>query len=110
MRAVECQGGKLDVVEVAPLRSGAGQLVLEVQRCGICGSNPHAKDHADGLDDVMADVGHREFMRSNTPVVMGHEFCGAVAERGRGVAKEFKVGDVAALTEPMAVALHAVRQ
>jgi threonine dehydrogenase-like Zn-dependent dehydrogenase len=90
--------------------------------------------------------------------VMGHEFSGKVAERGRGVAKEFKVGtlvvsfplvrasggvhltglsplapggyaeqvlaeaamsfvvpnglspDVAALTEPMAVALHAVRR
>ena len=89
---------------------------------------------------------------------MGHEFCGAVAERGRGVAKEFKIGEtvvsfpllranggvhmtglwplaagafaeqvlvqasmsfvvpnglspeVAALTEPLAVALHAVRR
>ena len=97
-------------------------------------------------------------MRGDTPVVMGHEFCGEVAERGRGVAKEFKVGqrvvsfpllranggvhmtglsplaagplpirfwceasmsfvvpnglssDIAALTEPMAVALHAVRR
>jgi threonine dehydrogenase-like Zn-dependent dehydrogenase len=158
MRAVKCLGGKLDVVEVAPLHPGAGQLVLEVQRCGICGSDLHAKDHADELDDVMADVGYRDFMRSDTPVVMGHEFCGAVAERGRGVGKEFKVGetvvsfpllrarggvhltglsplaagafadqvlaeasmsfivpnglspDVAALTEPMAVALHAVRR
>jgi threonine dehydrogenase-like Zn-dependent dehydrogenase len=89
---------------------------------------------------------------------MGHEFCGEVAERGRRVAKEFKVGttvvsfplmranggvhltglsplapgayaeqvvaeasmsfvvpnglslDIAALTEPMAVALHAVNR
>ena len=59
--------------------------MLDVQRCGICGSDLHAKDHADELDDVMADVGYPDFMRSDTPVVMGHEFCGVVAERGRGV-------------------------
>jgi threonine dehydrogenase-like Zn-dependent dehydrogenase len=106
----------------------------------------------------MTEIGYLDFMRGDTPVVMGHEFCGEIAERGRGVAKEFKVGalvvsfpllrafggvhltglsplapgayaeqvlaeasltflvpnglspDVAALTEPMAVALHAVRR
>ena len=65
MTAVKCQGGRLDVVEVDPLRPGAGQLVLEVQRCGICGSDLHAKDPADELDDVMADAGYRDFMRSD---------------------------------------------
>ena len=40
----------------------------------------------------MAEIGYLDAMRTDTPVVMGHEFCGEVAERGRGVAKEFKVG------------------
>jgi threonine dehydrogenase-like Zn-dependent dehydrogenase len=158
MKAVNCLGGKLDVIDVAAPRPADGQLVLDVQRCGICGSDLHAKDHADELQDAMTEVGYRDFMRSDTPVVMGHEFCGEVAERGRRVAKEFKVGatvvafplvrahggvhltglsplapgayaeqvlveasmsfvvpnglslDIAALTEPMAVALHAVRR
>jgi threonine dehydrogenase-like Zn-dependent dehydrogenase len=158
MKAVNCLGGKLEVIDVAAPRPADGQLVLDVRRCGICGSDLHAKDHADELEDVMADVGYRDFMRGDTPVVMGHEFCGEVAERGRRVAKEFKVGapvvsfpllrarggvhltglsplapggyaeqvlaeasmsfvvpnglsmDIAALTEPMAVALHAVRR
>lgn len=158
MKAVNCLGGRFEVVDVATPRPSDGQLVLDVRRCGICGSDLHAKDHADELDDVMADVGYRDFMRSDTAVVMGHEFCGEVAERGRRVAKEFKVGtpvvsfpllrasggvhltglsplapgayaeqvlaeasmsfvvpnglslDIAALTEPMAVALHAVRR
>jgi threonine dehydrogenase-like Zn-dependent dehydrogenase len=158
MKVVNCLGGRLEVIDVAPPRPADGQLVLDVQRCGICGSDLHAKDHADELEDAMVDVGYGDFMRSDTPVVMGHEFCGEVAERGRRVAKEFKVGttvvafpllranggvhltglsplapgaygeqvvaeasmsfvvpnglspDIAALTEPMAVALHAVNR
>ena len=158
MKAVSCQAGALEVVEMADPRPADGQLVLDVTRCGICGSDLHARHHADELVGVMDEVGYRDFMRSDTPVVMGHEFCGTVAERGRRTAKEFRAGatvvsfplvrahggvhltglspkapggyaeqvvveaamsfvvpnglapDIAALTEPMAVALHAVRR
>jgi threonine dehydrogenase-like Zn-dependent dehydrogenase len=158
MKAVSCLEGTLSVVELPPPQPAAGQLLLDVRRCGICGSDLHAKDHSDELADVTADIGYGDFMRSDTPVVMGHEFCGEVVERGRGAAKEFKPGttvvsfpllrahggvhltglsplapggyaeqvlaeaamtfvvpngldqDTAALTEPMAVALHAVRR
>lgn len=158
MKAVRCLEGNLEVVDVDEPRPQKGQLVLAVKRCGICGSDLHARHHAGELEDVMAAVGYDDFMRVDTPVVMGHEFAGEIAERGRGAAKEFKVGtlvvsfpliraaggvhltglsplapggyaervlaeaamsfvvpnglsaDVAALTEPMAVALHAVRR
>ncbi|MCZ8378857.1 zinc-binding dehydrogenase [Mycobacterium sp. CPCC 205372] len=158
MKAVSCRAGALEVVELADPKPADGQLVLDVTRCGICGSDLHARHHADELVGVMDEVGYRDFMRSDTPVVMGHEFCGTVAERGRRAAKEFKAGttvvsfpllrthggvhltglspkapggyaeqvvveaamsfvvpnglapDIAALTEPMAVALHAVRR
>jgi threonine dehydrogenase-like Zn-dependent dehydrogenase len=158
MKAVSCIHGTLEVVDLPDPRPGDGQLVLEVLRCGICGSDLHAKDHADQLTEVMAEGGYHDFMRSDTPVVMGHEFCGVVAERGRKVGKEFPEGKtvvsfplrragggvhlvglspltpgayaeqvvteaaltfvvpngldpaVAALTEPMSVALHAVRR
>ena len=158
MRAVSCLQGTLSVVDLPSPQPADGQLLLDVRRCGICGSDLHAKDHSDELAEVTAAVGYRDFMRGDSAVVMGHEFCGEVAERGRGVAKEFKVGtpvvsfplvrshgavhhtglsplapggyaeqvlaedaltfvvpngldaDTAALTEPMAVALHAVRR
>jgi threonine dehydrogenase-like Zn-dependent dehydrogenase len=158
MKAVSCSYGALEVVDLRDPRPQKGQLVLTVKRCGICGSDLHAKDHADELEGVMTEIGYQDFMRADTPVVMGHEFCGEIAERGRGVGKEFKVGtlvvtlpllramggvhltglsplapggyaeqvlgeaamsfvvpnglspDLAALTEPMAVALHAVRR
>lgn len=158
MKAVSCVHGTLEVVDLPSPRPGEGQLVLDVLRCGICGSDLHAKDHADELTEVMAEGGYHDFVRSDTPVVMGHEFCGVVADRGRKVGKEFKPGSTvvafplmrahggvhltglsplapggyaeqvvaeaaltfvvpngldpatAALTEPMAVAYHAVRR
>ena len=158
MKAVSCVHGTLDVVDMPDPRPADRQLVLSVLRCGICGSDLHAKDHADELTEVMAEGGYHDFVRSDTPVVMGHEFCGVVAERGRKVGKEFKPGTpvvafpllrahggvhltglspkapgafaeqvvaeaamafavpngldpaTAALTEPMAVALHAVNR
>lgn len=148
----------LEVVDLPAPKPAEGQIVLEVLRCGICGSDLHAKDHADELTEVMAEGGYTDFMRSDTPVVMGHEFCGTVAERGRKVGKEFTPGTTvvsfplvraqggvhltglspvapggyaeqvlaeaalsfvvpngldpatAALTEPMAVAYHAIRR
>lgn len=155
MRAVLCEQHELSVVELADPVPDRGQLVLEVLRCGICGSDLHARDHADDLADVMHELAYDGFMRAATPVVMGHEICGRVVEsRFRG----FSPGDVvvsfplvraggavrltgldeaapggyaervlvegamslavpdglppevAVLTEPLAVALHAVRR
>ena len=158
MKAVSCFHGDLKVVDLPSPRPDDAQLLLDVLRCGICGSDLHAKDHADELTEVFAEGGYHDFVRSDTPVVMGHEFCGVVADRGRKAGKEFKPGttvvsfpllrahggvhltglspkapggyaeqvlaeaaltfvvpngldpSTAALTEPMAVAYHAVRR
>src|ERR1700744_1400056 len=158
MRAVSCLQGELSVVDLPAPRPAAGQLLLDVLRCGICGSDLHAKDHSDELADAMSAVGYEHSVASDTPVVFGHEFCGQVVERGRGANKRFKVGasvvsfpvlrahqgvhltglsplapgayaeqvlaeaamsfvvpngldpSIAALTEPMAVGLHAVQR
>ena len=158
MRAVSCVHGTLSVVEMPAPRPAAGQLVLDVRSCGICGSDLHAKDHGDELADVLDEVGYHDCIRGDTPTVMGHEFSGEVAERGAKTPTSLKVGtrvvsfpmvrahggvqltglspvapggyaeqvlveaaltfpvpnglsmDTAALTEPMAVALHAVRR
>jgi threonine dehydrogenase-like Zn-dependent dehydrogenase len=158
VKAVSCANGIFSVIETPSPRPAAGQLVLDVHRCGICGSDLHAKDHADELADVLVEVGYHDCIRRDTPTVMGHEFSGVVAEVGGRAPKGLAVGtpvvsfpmvrahggvqmtglsplapggyaeqvlveaamtfavpnglplDVAALTEPMAVALHAVRR
>lgn len=146
------------MIDMPAPRPAAGQLVLDVHSCGICGSDLHAKDHADELADVLDEVGYPDCIRRGTPTVMGHEFSGVVTDvAGRpprgltvgtpvvsfpmvrvngavqmtglsplapgGYAEQVLVQaamtfpvpnglplDVAALTEPMAVALHAVRR
>lgn len=66
--------GTLSVIDLPEPEPAEGQLVLNVASCGICGSDLHAKDHADELSRTTAEMGYRDMMRSDTPVVMGHEF------------------------------------
>lgn len=158
MRAVVCQHEKLSVTDVPDPVPARGQVRLEVLRCGICGSDLHARTGADEWADVSARAGFDRLGRTSDPVVFGHEFCGAVAEHGPGCRGEVAPGtpvvalpllrtdrdvdavglsvhapgayaeqmlveeslmlpvpngldpSVAALTEPMAVAWHAVRR
>ena len=63
-----------------------------MSRCGICGSDLHARDHADEMAELVAETGYRDFMRSHQRVVLGHEFCGNVADYGPGCRKTWPVG------------------
>jgi threonine dehydrogenase-like Zn-dependent dehydrogenase len=158
MRAVVCQNAELDVVDRPEPTPERGQVRLSVLRCGICGSDLHARHGIDAWADLAEKAGYERFGRSSEPIVFGHEFCGEVAEYGPGCAGATPTGtpvvalpvirgprgvdtvglsahapgayadqviaqeslmlpvpnglppDVAALTEPMAVAYHAVRR
>jgi threonine dehydrogenase-like Zn-dependent dehydrogenase len=82
MRAVACESAELSVVDLPDPEPGKGQVVLEVVRCGICGSDLHARHHADAQAEVLEEAGYDGFMRSHQKVVFGHEFSGRVAEYG----------------------------
>ncbi|QUR70003.1 zinc-binding dehydrogenase [Mycobacterium spongiae] len=82
MKAVTCHNATLELADVPSPTPAKGQLVLNVLRCGICGSDLHARHHCDELADVMAEAGYPAFMRSNQRVVFGHEFCGEVVDYG----------------------------
>jgi threonine dehydrogenase-like Zn-dependent dehydrogenase len=53
---------------------GPGEVVLEVEAAGICGSDVHAYEWTEGYG----------FMVPHLPVVMGHEFTGRVLRPGTG--------------------------
>ena len=158
MRAVVCEQAQLSVVDRPEPAPGRGQVRLEVLRCGICGSDLHARHGIDEWADLADQMGYDRFGRSSQPLVFGHEFSGSLAEYGPGCRKKVPTGtpvvalplirgergvdtvglsvhapgayaeqliaqesmmlpvpnglppEVAALTEPMAVALHAVRR
>jgi threonine dehydrogenase-like Zn-dependent dehydrogenase len=158
MKAVVCQNAELEVVERPEPTPAHGHVRLNVLRCGICGSDLHARHGLDDWAALAARAGYHRFGRSDEPVVFGHEFCGEIAEYGPGCKRKVPTGtpvvalplirgrrgidtiglsthapgayaeqllaqesltlpvpnglppDVAALTEPLAVALHAVRR
>jgi threonine dehydrogenase-like Zn-dependent dehydrogenase len=92
MRAVRCQAARLDVVDLPAPQPEKGQVLLEVLRCGICGSDLHARHHCDALAGMMREVGYDDFMRSEQSVVFGHELSGRVAEYGPGCRRELPAG------------------
>jgi threonine dehydrogenase-like Zn-dependent dehydrogenase len=158
MRAVVCTNAEFDVVDRPEPVPERGQVRIEVLRCGICGSDLHARHGVDQWAEMAARAGYHRFARSEQPIVFGHEFSGAIAEHGPGCRRSSPAGtpvvalpllrgsdgvdaiglsahapgayadqllveeslmmpvpnglpaDVAALTEPMAVAWHAVRR
>jgi len=73
MRAAVCQGLKrpLLIERVPEPAPGPGEVLLAVQRCGICGSDLHmSEEPAFGI---------------KAGDVLGHEFAGEVVELGAGV-------------------------
>jgi threonine dehydrogenase-like Zn-dependent dehydrogenase len=158
MRAVVCEKSMLEVTDLPAPVPAKGQVVLDVVACGICGSDLHARHHSDEMADAAAATGYAHAMRPHQRVVLGHEFCGEVADYGPKTRRSVKPGTpvvafplvrhdggvhptglaelapggyaeqvlveqslmlevpnglapaTAALTEPMAVALHAVRR
>lgn len=72
MKAAVYHGiGDLRVEEVERPRIGAGELLVRVRVCAICGSDLRTFRH-----------GHP---RIHPPVILGHEFVGVIAETGAGV-------------------------
>ena len=158
MRAVVCKQASLEVLERPDPVPGEGQLLIDVLRCGICGSDLHVRHHCDEMAAVALEAGYDGFMRSDQAVVFGHEFCGQIVEHGPRCRRTHATGtavvalpllrqgtqihgiglsahapgayaeqllvqeslaiavpnglspELAALTEPMAVAWHAVRR
>ncbi len=84
MTAVVCKDAALGVADRPSPVPGNGQVLLDVHRCGICGSDLHARHHADELAEVVTEAGYDGIMRSGEEVVFGHEFSGIVAEHGVG--------------------------
>jgi threonine dehydrogenase-like Zn-dependent dehydrogenase len=92
MKAVVCENAQLDVVDLPAPEPGERQVVIEVSGCGICGSDLHARHHADAQADVLAEAGYDGFMRSAQRVVMGHEFCGEIVDYGPRSDKKIPIG------------------
>ncbi len=69
---------QLEMAELPETKPEAGEVLIRVAACGICGSDVHGYDGSSG--------------RRIPPIVMGHEAAGTVAALGDGVT-DFAAGD-----------------
>ncbi len=92
MKAVNCREGQLEIVDRPTPAPDRGQVLIDVLRCGICGSDLHARHHCNEMADVARETGYENFMRSDQDIVMGHEFCGEIVEHGVGCRRSVPTG------------------
>lgn len=82
MRAVICCCGELEVADLPAPEPGTGQIVLDVARAGICGSDLHLRTSLDQMASAASGAGGSGFGTSDVQVVFGHEFSGEVGDYG----------------------------
>ena len=92
MKAVICQHKRLSLEDIPEPIPETGHALIEVHRCGICGSDLHARQHCDHLSQIVRNLGFKGFMQEHEAVVLGHEFCGEVLDYGPGSKRIFKPG------------------
>jgi len=98
MKAVVCCAGKLEVADVPDLRPGPGQILLNVSRAGICGSDVHLRDHFDQFLSAAGVTGAGDVSAGGGGVVFGHEFSGEVAGYGPDTHRRWKPGTLMVAT------------
>ncbi len=82
MRAAIARHQQLVVGDVDDPVPGAGEALVRVRACGICGSDLHALVHADELVDAISASGMPVPFDPSRDYVMGHEFTAEVLELG----------------------------
>ncbi len=93
MKAVVCQNAELSVVDLPDPVPGPGQVLVGVERCGICGSDLHMRHHCDHMKELLAKVGAGKIVPASTdPFVFGHELCCEVLDFGPGCERKLKPG------------------
>lgn len=78
--AVLVEPGRFEIVERPVPEPKAGEILLRLSRCGICGTDMH--------------IFRGHYAAENLPMVPGHEFTGTVAALGPGVTR-FSLGQKA---------------
>lgn len=87
--------GRRDIrVENVPEpRPSAGEAVIRVHRCGICGTDLH--EYTSGPQVIPTASPHR-LTGHRAPIIMGHEFSGEIVDVAQGI-EGYRIGDRVAI-------------
>ena len=79
MRAFVISGpGAASVQEVEAPEAGPGQVVVDIERAGVCGTD---------AEFFSGEMAYLHTGQAHYPMRIGHEWCGTVSAAGEGVAK-----------------------
>ena len=70
-QAIMTTPGKIEFNEVEEPKPGKGEVLIRIQKIGVCGSDVH--------------VWHGKHPYTSYPVVQGHEFSATIEQLGEGV-------------------------
>ena len=91
MKAARFHGpGDIRIDDIPEPSVGPGQVKVDVEWCGICGTDLH--EYLEGPIFIPPKGSPHPLTGQEMPVVMGHEFAGVIAEVGAGVTN-VKEGD-----------------
>ena len=91
MKAARFHGpGDIRIDDVPEPTVGPGQVKVDVEWCGICGTDLH--EYLEGPIFIPPKGSPHPLTGQEMPVVMGHEFAGVISEVGDGVT-HLKEGD-----------------
>lgn len=103
MRAARFHGrGDIRIDEVEEPRVRPGTVEVEVEWCGICGTDLH--EYLEGPIFAPTTEAPHPLTGESIPITLGHEFAGVVAELGAGVS-DLAVGD-RVVVEPYLICGH----
>lgn len=92
MLAVSCVQDKLSVAEFVAPTPGAGEVLVDVVRAGICGSDKSAVFRASEANKLTRRLLGGDWMDRENPVVLGHEFLCRVNTYGPGTRGSIPLG------------------
>lgn len=92
MRAAIFRKGEIVADTLPEPVPATGQVLVKTLACGICGSDLHARKHAQRMSEITRYLNSRAPMDPSRDVVFGHEFCCEVLDYGPSTDKRFKPG------------------
>ena len=94
MRAAIMRNGKIVVDTVPDPEPLAGEVLVSIHACGICGSDLSALKYGDLMVEASHEAGvpPSSVMDLTKDVYMGHEFCAEILDYGPDTIRQHKIG------------------